>query len=330
MALLLSKSDVIRILDMKSTMDIVEKAFAELHQGTANMPQRTPIAVPDHEGVTLFMPAYLRRLGAIGAKIVTVYKNNVPKYGLPTVLGTIIILDEKTGNALALMDGGYITAMRTGCVSGIATKYMANKDAKIASVIGSGVQAKTQVWATCEAHKFEKYYVYSIDPPEKIDEFCREMESKHGLPFMRANSIEEAVRVADVLTLATSAKDPIIDGDWLKPGCHINGIGSHAPAMRELDEKTVLKARTIADLASACLAEAGDFIIPMKEGKWNENMIAGDLGAVVTGAIPGRTSHDEITLFKSVGLAVQDISTALAVYTLAKEKGIGSEFEFGK
>ncbi|MDQ1267192.1 MAG: hypothetical protein QG635_2346 [Bacteroidota bacterium] len=328
MAILLSKTDVMNILDMKSTMDIVEKAFAELYEGSALMPQRTPIPVAENEGVALFMPAFMKGLGAIGAKIVTVYKNNPSKYGLPTVLGTIMLLDPKTGKAEAIMDGGFITAMRTGAVSGVATKYMANPDAGTATIIGSGIQAQTQVWATCEAKKFEKYFVFSIDPPEKIDEFCREMEAKHGGSFIRANSAEEAVRAADVLTLATSAKDPLIQYEWLKPGCHINGIGAHAPAMREIDEKTVLNSRIIADLASACLAEAGEFIIPMNEGKFNKEMIAGDLGAVVTGKLPGRTSHDEITIFKSVGLAIQDISTALAVFNLAKEKGVGIEFSF--
>jgi len=328
MSILLSKSDVMNLLDMKTTMEVVEKAFAELYDGSANMPQRTVIAVPEHEGVALFMPALMKNLGALGTKIVTVYKNNVPKYNMPTVLGTILILDQKTGNAEAIMDGGFITAMRTGSVSGIATKYMANPNAKIASIIGSGIQAKTQVWATVEAHKFDEYYVFSIDPPEKIDAFCQEMQDKHGIPFKRANSIEEAVRIADVLTLATSAKDPIINGDWLKPGCHINGIGSHAPAMREIDEKTVMKARIIADQKSACLAEAGDFIIPIKEGKISEDNIIGDLGGVVSGKIAARTSPEEITLFKSVGLAIQDISTAFAVYQLAKEKGIGKEFNF--
>ncbi|MFA6569895.1 MAG: ornithine cyclodeaminase family protein, partial [Bacteroidota bacterium] len=222
----------------------------------------------------------------------------------------------------------FITAMRTGAVSGIATKYMANEDAKTASILGSGIQAKTQVWATCEAHKFEKYYVFSIDPPEKIDAFCKEMEEQHKIPFIRANSAEEAVRAADVLTLATSAKDPIIQYEWLKPGCHINGVGAHAPAMREIDEKTVLNSRIVADLTDACMAEAGEFIIPMKEGKFSKDIIACDLGAVITGKAKGRTSHDEITIFKSVGLAIQDISTAFAVYKLAKEKGTGSIFNF--
>jgi ornithine cyclodeaminase/alanine dehydrogenase len=313
---------------MKSTMDIVEKAFVELSEGSAIMPQRTPIPVTEQEGVALFMPAYMKKLGAMGSKIVTVYKNNPSRHQLPTVLGTIVILDPLTGKAEAIMDGGFLTAMRTGAVSGIATKYMVNPGSKTAAIIGSGIQAKTQVWATCEAHKFEKYYVFSVDPPEKIEEFCKEMSAKHKTEFIRANSAEEAIRNADVLTLATSAKDPIINFDWLKPGCHINGIGSHAPAMRELDEKTVLNSRIVADLTSACLAEAGDFMIPMNEGKFKKEMIVGDLGDVISGKVAGRVSGNEITLFKSVGLAIQDISTALAVFNLAKEKNIGTVFNF--
>ncbi len=328
MSILLSKSAVANLLDMKTTMEVVEKAFAELYEGGAVMPQRTVISVPDYEGVALFMPAFIKNLEALGTKTVTVYKNNPAKYGMPTVLGAILILDHKTGAPEAIMDGGYITAMRTGAVSGIATKYMARKDAKIAAIIGSGIQAKTQVWATVEARSFEKYYVYSIDPPEKIDAFCEEMSEKHKTPFIRAKSAEEAVREADVLTLATSAKDPIIDGDWLKPGCHINGIGSHAPAMREIDEKTIMKAKIVADQKSACLAEAGDIIIPLKEGKISEDSVVAELGAVVSGKFNPRESDEDITLFKSVGLAIQDISTAYAVYKLAKEKGVGKEFDF--
>jgi alanine dehydrogenase len=328
MALLLSKQDVQKVLDMKTTIEIVEKAFGELHNGSANMPQRTPIFVPDHKGLALFMPAHIKEMGAIGSKIVTVYKENGPKYGLPTVLGIIVILDEKTGKPEAIMDGGFITAMRTGSVSGIATKYMAKKDSKTAAIIGSGIQAKTQIWATVEAHKFEKYVVFSIDPPEKIDQFCQEMSEIHKIPFVRAESAESAVRQADVLTLATSAATPIIKHEWLKPGCHINGIGSHAPLMREIDTDTVCNSRIICDQKNACLAEAGDFLIPEKEGKWNKNMVAGDLGAVVIGKLEGRTTDEEITLFKSVGLAIQDISTAFAVYNKAKEMGVGTEFNF--
>ena len=328
MALLLTKSDVVNVLDMKSTMEIVEKAFAELQKGTANMPARTPIKVEEHHGLALYMPAMIGDMGSLGAKIVTVYPDNPTKYHMPTVLGVIILLDVKTGEPVAIMDGGFLTAMRTGGVSGVATKYMARKDAKIGAILGSGVQAKAQVWAMVEAVDFEKVLVYSIDPPEKIESFCNVQNAQHGVPFEPAESAEAACRATDVLTLATSAAEPIIDYDWLKPGTHINGIGSHAPHMRELDEKTVTNAYIIADQKEACLAESGDFIIPMNEGKWNESMLAGDLGAVVTGAVPGRTSDDQVTLFKSNGLAIQDMSTAFAVYENAKKAGVGQDFSF--
>ncbi|MCP3904994.1 MAG: ornithine cyclodeaminase family protein [Planctomycetes bacterium] len=327
MTLLLTGSDVKNVLDMKSTMDIVEKAFAELHNGTAVMPPRTPVPVPEHEGVSLFMPAFIKDMRAFGAKIVSVFKNNPKKYDLPTVLGVIVLLDDRTGEPLAIVDGGHLTAMRTGSVSGIATKHMAKPDAHVGAIIGTGMQARTQVWAMCEAKPFDRILAYSVDPPEQVEAFCREMSEQHGTAFERAATAEAAVREADVITLATSAAEPIIDFDWLHPGCHINGVGSHAPHMRELDERTVCTARIIADQKEACLAESGDFIIPMKAGKWDASMIAGDLGDVVTGEVAGRTDAEEVTLFKSNGLAIQDLSTAYAVYLRAKERGVGMEID---
>jgi len=327
MTLLLTGSDVKSVLDMKSTMEIVEQAFAELHRGTAVMPPRTVVPLPEHEGVSLFMPAFIKDMRAFGAKIVSVFKHNPKRYGLPTVLGVIVLLDDRTGEPLAIVDGGYLTAMRTGSVSGIATKHMARRDAHVGAILGTGTQARTQAWAMCEAKPFDRILAYSVDTPEHVDAFCREMSEQHGTVFERAASAEAAVREADVVTLATSAAEPIIDFDWLPRGCHINGVGSHAPHMRELDEKTVCTARIIADQKEACLAESGDFIIPMKAGKWDESMIAGELGDVVTGDVAGRTDAEEVTLFKSNGLAIQDLSTAHAVYIRAKKQGVGREID---
>jgi ornithine cyclodeaminase/alanine dehydrogenase len=291
------------------------------------MPPRTPIRVEERGGVSRFMPAFIEGTGAFGAKIVSVFGKNPKDFDLPAVLGMIVLLDPRTGAPVAIVDGGHLTAMRTGAVSGIATRHMANPDARRGAILGTGVQARTQVWAMCEALPFERISVYSIDAPERIDAFCEEMHARHGIPFERAASAEDAVRGAEVLTLATSAAEPIIDFGWLEEGCHINGVGSHAPHMRELDEQTVRTARIIADQKAACLAESGDFIIPMKEGRWTESMIAGELGEVVTGEVPGRTSPGEITLFKSNGLAIQDLSTAHEVYRRAQERGVGVEID---
>jgi alanine dehydrogenase len=326
--ILLSRKDIEKLLTMADCMEALEKAFVDLTEGRAEMPQRTPITVPDHGGVALFMPAYLKGMGALGAKVVTVYKDNLAKRQLPVVLGTIILLDDETGFPVAIMDGGFITAMRTGAVSGVATKYMARDDAKVGMIFGTGVQAYTQVLAMCEARDFDKIIAYSIDPEDKKLDFKQRVEAATGVIVEIADSPEAAVGEADVVTLATSAKDPIIHVDWFKPGTHINGIGSHAPGMRECDEGTVCDAKIVCDLVSACQAEAGDFIIPAAEGKFSWDSVRGSLGEVISGKINGRENDDEITLFKSVGLAIQDMSTARAVYEKALREGAGTEFEF--
>jgi ornithine cyclodeaminase/alanine dehydrogenase len=325
---LLSRKDIESFLTMRMCMDAVERAFADLALGNATMPQRTPIALPDQHGVALFMPAHIKSLRALGAKVVTVYKDNVAKHGLPTVLGTIILLDEATGFPVALMDGGYLTAMRTGAVSGVATKYMARPEAKVAALFGTGVQAFAQVLGIHEARPLAKLLAYSIDPIEARKGFADRITAKIGVPVELASDPAAAVAHADIVILATSAATPIVDGRWFPPGIHINGIGSHAPKMRELDTLTVQKSRIVCDLTAACRAEAGDFILPAEAGEWSWDRVAGDLGDVVNGKVPGRTSRDEITLFKSVGLAIQDMSAARAVFDEAVQRGIGTEFQF--
>ena len=327
MTRLLSKKDVMQVLDMKDTIAILEKAFRDLAEGKAAMPQRTPIPAPEHGGVALFMPAYLKGMGALGAKIVTVYKDN-PSKGLPTVLGTIILLDEKTGAPVALMDGGYLTAMRTVVVAGLATKLLARKDAEVHAMFGTGGMARTHAWAVDSARKIKKLVLYSLDPLEKREAFRASLKDVVRCETVQAQDPAKAAAEADIVTLITSAKDPIVDGSWFKPGTHINGVGSHAPAMRELDSKIVARSKVVCDSVEACKAEAGDLIIPAASGEWSWDKVHGSLGDVITGKVPGRTSADEITLFKSVGLAVQDVSTALHVYKKAEERKTGLSFEF--
>jgi ornithine cyclodeaminase/alanine dehydrogenase-like protein (mu-crystallin family) len=328
MTKLLSKNEGMKVLDMKNTNESLEEAFCDLATGNAVMPQRTPIASPDHGGLALFMPAYLKGMGALGAKVVTVYKDNPSRYNMPTVLGTIILLEEKTGATIAIMDGGYLTAMRTGGVAGLASKFLSAKDAKVHTLFGTGGMAKTHAWAVDCVRKIEKLYVYSIDPIEKRVAFRDSLRDVIGCEIILAEDPAQAVGEADIVTIITSSKDPVVDSDWFKPGVHINGIGSHAPSARELDSKTVIRAKVVCDLVDACRAEAGDFIIPAEAGEWSWDKVHGSLGDVITGNIPGRENDAEITLFKSVGLAIQDISTAFHVYTKAIEMGVGSEFKF--
>jgi len=325
---LLSRKDIESFFTMRMCVEAVERAFADLAQGNATMPQRTPIAMAEQHGVALFMPAYIKSLGALGAKVVTVYKENVSKHGLPTVLGTIILLDEATGFPVALMDGGYLTAMRTGAVSGVASKYMARPDAKVAAIFGTGVQAFTQVLGVHETRPLTKLLAYSVDSAEVRKGFADRITAKIGVPVALVDDPAAAVAQSDIVILATSSAAPIVNGGWFRPGTHINGIGSHAPAMRELDSLTVQRSRVVCDQASACKAEAGDLMIPAQAGEWGWEKVAGDLGDVITGKVPGRTSKEEITLFKSVGLAVQDLSAARAVFDEAVKQGIGTDFQF--
>jgi len=328
MTKLLSKDDVKRTLNMKDTIEILEKAFQNLATAQAVMPQRTPIITPDHNGLALFMPAYLKGMGAIGAKVVTVYKNNPSKYNMPTVLGTIILLDEKTGAPIAVMDGGYLTAMRTGGVAGLATKFLSTKNARVHTMFGTGGMAKTHAWAVDCVRDIEKLMLYSIDPVEKRETFRDSLKEIINCKIVLVDDPATAVAEADIVTLITSAKEPIVEGDWFKPGSHINAIGAHAPAMRELDSKTVKRATVICDLVDACRAEAGDFIIPVGECNWSWDEVRGSLGDVISGKIQGRENDNEITLFKSVGLAIQDISTAFHVYSKAIEMDVGTNFTF--
>jgi alanine dehydrogenase len=326
--LLLSRKDIESFFTMKMCMDAVEKAFAGLAQGNAVLPQRTPIPLPDKSGLALFMPAYIKNMKALGAKIVSVYHENAAKHNLPAVLGTILLLDEDTGFPIAIMDGGFLTAMRTGAASGVATKHMARPEADVAAIFGSGVQAFTQVLAVHEARPLRKLIVWSLDKEVVRQNFADRVKERIGIPVELAAGPDAAASEADIFVLATSAGEPIVNGTWFKPGTHINSIGSHTPKMRELDTLTVQRSRVVCDLLDACKAEAGDFILPAAKGEWEWDKVAGNLGDVILGRVPGRASADDITLFKSVGLAVQDMSAAKAVYDEALRRGIGTEFQF--
>jgi alanine dehydrogenase len=324
MALLLTRSDVQGLLTMPEAMSAVEEAFRQLALGTVDMPQRTVIKVPAHRGSLLFMPALVGGMGALGMKVVSVYPDNPAKHGLATVLGLILLNDPATGQVVAVMDGGHITAMRTGAVSGVASKYMARPDARTAAVFGGGVQARTQLEAVHTARPLQKAYVYDV-VQEQGARFAADMTKELGFPVEAAADARSAVEAADIVVAATSAGQPVFEGAWLRPGTHINGIGSHAPAMRELDTATVKRSRVIVDLRSAALAEAGDLMIPIQEGAITADHIAGDLAEVITGKVAGRTSPDQVTLFKSEGLAIQDVSVAQRVFDLARERAVGQE-----
>jgi len=324
MTLILNKADVASVLNMKDCMTAVEQAFAELSGGTAVLPLRIGITPPD--GLSLYMPAYLKQMEALACKVVTVYKNNPAKHNLPTTIGKVLLQDPETGDVICIMNGGYLTAVRTGAASGVATKYLARKDnGQVAGIAGAGVQAKMQLWAVCEARQISKAYVYDISDAA-ADVFIAEMTGKLNLEIIRAKSAGELLQ-ADILCTATSSPSPLFDGNLVKEGTHINGIGSHSPGARELDSAIVKRSKFVGDSREACFKEAGDIMIPLAAGEVTEQHFYAELGEIITGKKEGRSDDKEITLFKSNGLAIQDAATALMVYKKAIEAGIGIQVE---
>lgn len=323
MPLILNRDDVIEVLQMKDCMEVVEKAFRELANGTAVLPLRTPITPPD--GLSLYMPAYLKELGALACKVVTVYKNNPSKHNLPTVIGKVLLQDPETGDVVCIMDGGYLTAVRTGAVSGVATSFLARKDrGQSVGIFGAGVQAKMQLWAVVEARDISRAYVYDISD-EAVGKFIAEMTAKLDIGITKVDSPDHILENCDIICTATSSATPIFDGNKVRKGTHINGIGSHTPNARELDTSIIKLSRVVADSYEACLKEAGDIMIPIQEGAIDKSHMYAELGEIVTGKKPARQNDSEITLFKSNGLAIQDVATAKLVYDKAIEAGIGAQ-----
>jgi alanine dehydrogenase len=324
MTLILNKSDVASVLSMKDCMDAMESAFSELANGTAVLPLRTAITPPD--GLSLYMPAYLKNMQALACKVVTVYKNNPLKYNLPTTIGKVLLQDPLTGDVICIMNGGYLTAVRTGAASGVATRYLARKeDGQVAAIFGAGVQAKMQLWAVSEARNLSRAIVYDISV-EASNAFISEMSKKLHLDITLAASPDELLQ-ADIICTATSSGTPLFDGNKVREGTHINGIGSHTPGARELDTAVVKRSKFVGDSREACFKEAGDIIIPVNAGEITESHFYAELGEIITGQKEARTSDKEITVFKSNGLAIQDAATAKLVYEKALIAGIGIRVE---
>ncbi|MBI4504155.1 MAG: ornithine cyclodeaminase family protein [Chloroflexi bacterium] len=322
---ILSRDEVTRLLSMADAIRVVEQALIEFSAGEAVMPVRGTTAVPPHRGLLLTMPAYLSRSDALATKMVTVYPQN-PARGLPVILAVIVVFDPQSGAPLAIMDGVHVTAVRTAAASAVATKYLAREDARVLGIIGTGVQGASHLWAMREVRPVERAVVFNRTRA-KAEEFAQAMQAQHGVPVAVAHSAEEVARAADVLVLATSATEPVIRAAWLKPGCHINAIGTHTPTMRELDSDTVARARVVVDSRDANRVECGDLLIPMQEGRISLEHFADEVGEVASGRKPGRRSLDELTIFKSVGIAVEDAATGALVYQRALEQSVGTEVE---
>ncbi len=320
----LSAADVVRALPMADAVAVVKDAFRQLSAGQADVPLRPRIEVPDHSGVSMFMPAYVSGTGDLGIKVVSIFNNN-PAKNLPLIFAVVLVLDAETGQPVALLEGGTITAIRTGAASGAATDLLARPDSHVAAIIGSGVQARTQLEAICTVRQIREARVYGLDA-EQTRTFAREMAGRGPIPqAVRAvDNSAEAVRGADIICCATTSSTPVFDGSDLKPGAHVNGIGSYTPTMQEVGAETVRRALVVVDSRKSALAEAGDLIIPLKAGLIGEDHIHAELGEIVAGTRPGRTSPEQITYFKACGVAVQDAAAARRALQNAERLNLGT------
>lgn len=328
--LILTRADVESLLTMPAAIDAVEEGFRRLAAGEVVLPQRVATPVTPHEGLHLSMPVFvLGEPGTLTVKIVTVYGQNPARFGLPMIQGVILLHDAQTGQPLALIDAEHLTAMRTGAASGVATKYLARPDADVVTLFGAGAQAGPQLEAVCAVRPIRRAYVVSQSGMKDAD-FCAHMEAKLGVAVTAVrgvDAIRSAVEESAIICTATNATTPVFDGRWVQPGAHINGVGSYTAKMRELDSWIIGHSRVFVDHHPAAQTEAGDLLIPIANGELTYDHVAGTLGELLNGAVAGRQRPDEITIFKSVGLAMQDAVTVARVYAQAVEQGVGRHVE---
>ena len=329
MVRILTKDNVAQLLNMADALEYVEEAYKQLTLGNAFVPQRIAITDPA-PGLTLIMPGIIGgEMSALATKIVSVYKKNPEKYNMPTVLAKVMIQDINTGDIVGIMDGGLITAMRTGAATGVSVKYLARKDSTTMSIYSAGVQAKKQVSGVYYGlnKKLEKCKVFDFKK-DTAESFKKEIEKELGIEVEITESGEDLLSNTDIIVAATTSTTPIFAGDRVPEGVHISSIGAHSPDARELDTTTIKKASLlVAGLKEACLAEAGDFIIPINEGVISENDII-SIGNIITGKEHSRASESEITIFKSVGISAQDVAVGKLVYDRALKEGIGQDIDF--
>ena len=306
--LFLSDADIAKYLTMKETIETIEKAFQEYAMGNVVLPTRSTIMIPKHNGSISFMPSYLTQLEAQATKIISIYPDNREK-GLPTTVAWIVVNDPITGMVKAFMDATYLTAMRTGAITGVAAKYLAPEDSKTVAIFGAGVQGRTQTWAACTIRDIERVYVYDLYP-EARKKFSEDMSEKLGIEVIPAESGEEACRNADIVLTATTSPRPVLKREWLKQKVHVSAIGAFYPDWRELDTATVAESKLVIDDMEGIEQEAGDILIPIEEGVITWDHVHAELKELVSGQKIGRTPEDTITVFKSVGIAIQDSSVA--------------------
>lgn len=325
--LILTAEDVRKALPMRETIEAMKQAYAALSDGRAEVPLRSRLSIPPHQGLSLFMPAYVRTFDgeALAVKIVSLFPEN-PQRGLAYIQAAVLVMEADSGRPVALLEGSTLTAIRTGAGSGAAIDLLARPESKTVAIFGAGVQGRTQLEAACTVRQIETAWVY--DPhPERAASFVQEMAGRGPIPedLRIAESPAQAIAHADIICTATTSSTPVFEDADVRPGTHISAIGAYTPEMQEVPAHTVARARVFVDSRTATLAEAGDLLQPIRQGLFNEGHIYAELGEIVLGRKKGRQSPEEITFFKSVGVAVQDALAAQLALQNAQRMGLGQQ-----
>ena len=312
---------------MADCIELMSDALAALARGEVLQPLRTIIRPPNAKGLLGLMPAYRSgEQGAFGLKAICVFPEN-PSLGKDAHQGAVTLFSRENGELLALMNASAITAIRTAAVSAVATRILARESAEQLAIIGAGVQARTHLAALAHVRPIKRARVVARTF-EHARELVSEMQSQFAFPIDAVANNEDAVRGADLIVTATSSLQPVIDKDWISPGTHINAIGTHSPSSREIDTATMAAARIFVDRRESALNESGDYLLAAKEGAVTPDSIVAEIGELLVGTKTGRTSETEITIFKSLGLAIEDVASAEYLYRKAKTANAGTWVNF--
>jgi len=314
------------LLPMEECIEVIEGVFRTLARGDVVLPLRQAVWQPDRKGLLGMMPAYLGSPQAIGGKFVTVFPGN-SETPFESHQGVVLLFECENGRLQAIVDASSITAIRTAAASGVATRALARGDAHDLAILGSGTQASMHLSSMRAVRNISKVRVWSrnIDHARRFANFS---SGKGTPPIEAVESPERAARNADIICTTTGATEPVLKGEWISPGAHVNAVGASVPPYRELDSQAVARSRLYTDRRESLLSEADDFRIPRKEGRITDDHLRGVIGEVLVERVAGRTNDEEITLFKSLGLAVEDLAAAIHVYLEAKAKGLGNWIEF--
>jgi len=325
--LIANQREVTELLPMAECIDVMAETLKALDAGQAHLPLRTMMPVPGSENLLGLMPSYLANIESLGVKVIAAFPSNFGSE-YDTHMGVVILFDAHYGVLRAILDGASITAIRTAAVSGLATRLLARPDAGDLALIGAGTQAHTHLEAMKCVRQLRRVRVFSL-PLDGAYAFAERESRRHGIQVEVKESVQAAVEDADLICTVTTSHDPVLKGKWIAPGAHINAVGAFTPTTRELDSQAVAQARLYVDRKESTLHEAGEFILPKAEGRFGNEHILGELGEILNGKIAGRSSLNEITLFKSLGVAVEDLAAAHHVLQKASQSHLGMWVEIG-